>query len=127
MEHVLSVTEVGDGMTQDPDLKSLRMSIAALTRVAREGGRSISAPARLAFLDAFKTRHECDLCGVITVDQALPPAERDRAATAAMRVHFSRLAQRSALARRRARMSHAEAEAAEARLASELAGVDDAC
>lgn len=113
-------------MTRDQDIKSLQMSIAALTRVAREGGAKISAPAREAFLDGFKTRHECNLCGVIEIDQELPEAERDKAAAAALRVHFSRLAQRSAIARRRARMHTAEAEAAEARLASELATVDDA-
>lgn len=113
-------------MTTDHDIKSRQMSIAALTRVAREGGTKISKPAREAFLDSFKTRHECDLCGVIEIDQELPEAERDRASDAALRVHFTRLAQRSALARRRARVHDAEAEAAEARLASELATVDDA-
>jgi hypothetical protein len=102
------------------------MSIAALTRVAREGGSKISQPAREAFLDGFKTRHECELCGVIEINQSLPAAERDKASAAALRVHFSRLAQRSALARRRARASDAEAADAEAQLASELAVVDDA-
>lgn len=113
-------------MTGDSDIKSRQMSIAALTRVAREGGSNISRPAREAFLDSFKTRHECDLCGVIEINQELPRAERDKASAAALRVHFSRLAQRSALARRRARVHDAAAAEAEARLASELATVDDA-
>jgi hypothetical protein len=113
-------------MTLDNDIKSRQMSIAALTRVAREGGTKISKPAREAFLDGFKTRHKCDLCGVIEIDQSLPEAERDKAAAAALRVHFSRLAQRSAIARRRARVNDAQAADAEARLASELAVVDDA-
>lgn len=112
-------------MPADPDIKSRQMSIAALTRVAREGGTKISKPARAAFLDGFKRRHECALCGVIEIDQGLPEAERDKASAAALRVHFTRLAQRSAIARRRARVHDAEADAAEEQLASELAAVDD--
>ena len=63
-------------MATDSDIKKLRqMSIAALTRVAREGGTKISknAKAREAFLDSFKTRHKCDLCGVIEIDQSPCP------------------------------------------------------
>lgn len=67
--------------------------IAALTRVAQEGGSAVSAPARAAFLEKFYDQ--------VDPDRTLPLDERERRASAARKAHFARLSAKSADARRR--------------------------
>lgn len=98
-------------MAFDPDdPQNVPQRIAALTRAARTDGSEMSRPAREAFLRNFETEHTCKYCGTITINQAMPPEQRARAARAAMSAHFHRLATVSA--RARAAVEHAaEAEA----------------
>jgi hypothetical protein len=72
--------------------------------------------ANRAFQDSFKTGHECSLCKRITIDQALPAAERVRQAEAAYRLHMTRLSLKAAAARRRAAEARDIADQAEAEL-----------
>jgi hypothetical protein len=102
-------------------LASLRASAAALTRVARTGGAKVSAPARAKFLANFETEHRCRLCGVVKVDQSLPPEERAKAALAARRAHMTRMRLWAIRARRLADAAIADADQAEAAEADELA------
>lgn len=113
-------------MTDDRSLRSMHARIAALTRAARTDGREISAPARSAFMKRFETRHECKLCGVVEIDQTLPPAQCARAVQAAITAHFTRLAARPRIARMRAAQLYQSAAQAEAELDEELAGLDRA-
>jgi hypothetical protein len=112
-------------MEDDPrSLRSLQARIAALTRAARTDGREISAPGRAQFLANFETEHSCQYCGTITIDQSLPPAQRARAAEAAMSAHFSRLAKASAAARGKAKVLIRQSRAAERELERGLAQLD---
>lgn len=113
-------------MSDDQTLRSLHARIAALTRAATTDGGEISAPARAAFMKRFETRHECKLCGVIEIDQSLPPRQKQRAVEAAIRAHFTRLAARPRVARARARRLYVTAKEAETQLAEELADLDNA-
>lgn len=106
------------------DLRSAQARIAALTRAAQTDGREISAPGRQAFLKSFLTGHSCKLCKPVTIDQALPPDQKARAAEALMRAHFTRMALKSALARGRARRGRDEASDADRELAEGLAQLD---
>jgi hypothetical protein len=106
------------------DLRSAQARIAALTRAARTDGREISAPARKAFLDSFLEGHSCNLCKPVTINPALPPDQRARAAEALMRAHFTRLALKSALARGRIARGRDEASDADRELAEGLAQLD---
>lgn len=85
----------------DPYQVELNRS-AALTRVAREGGRAVSAPARAAFMETFIEQ--------VDPDRELPEDERDKRAAAARKAYFAKLAARSAKARRN-RREQAEAKA----------------
>lgn len=73
--------------------KSPRHAAAALTRVAREGGHAVSAPARAAFDVRFVDQ--------VDPDRTLPEDERARRVSAARRAYFLTLAAKSADARRR--------------------------
>ena len=123
-----SVTKTAGIMTDTDEMaalhRSANASIAALTRAARTDGRDISAPARKKFLENFETRHECERCGVVEIDQSMPPEQRARAAAAARSAHFRRLATVSRLARHAAAELTARAEAAETQLNAELAELD---
>lgn len=89
--------------------RSALHAAAALTRVAREGGAAVSAPARAAFDQKFVDQ--------VDPDRTLPEDERGRRVHAARRAYFLTLAAKSADARRR------RAEVAELRrLADELEG-----
>ena len=79
-------------MTSD-SLASLRGRIGGLALAAQRDPREYTAKARAAFLDRF----ECE----VDPDGVLPPAERHRRASAARRCYFTKLAYRSAQARRR--------------------------
>lgn len=63
----------------------------ALSRVAKEGGAAVSAPARRAFLDKFRTE--------VDPDNLLAPEDREARADAAMRAHVTRMAAASAKVR----------------------------
>lgn len=92
-----------------PGSKSPLHAAAALTRVAREGGHAVSAPARAAFDKRF--------LDLVDPDRTLPEDERQKRAQAARRAYFLTLAAKSVEARRR------KAEAAELRrLADEIDG-----
>lgn len=115
-------------MTEQEDSAALQRranaTIAALTRAAKTDGREISAPARARFLEKFQTRHACRHCGVIEIDQSLPPEQRARAARAAMSAHFRRLAAASRLARFTAARITEQAEQADEELRADLAELD---
>ena len=75
----------------------LRAQIAAHTSWANTSNRSErTAPARTAMMAKFE--HEVDPDGILT------PAERTRRAESARKAYFSRLAFKSATARRRKRV-----------------------
>lgn len=93
----------------DPTERALLARIAGNTRWAKTADRSAAtAPARQAFRDRFE--REVDPDGV------LPEAERHARADAARRAFYSRLALKSARARRMRR----EADALEAEVDSVL-------
>ena len=75
-----------------PSQRSLRARVAAHAMHARHDSREVTANARKAFVERFE--REVDPDGV------LPAAERQRRAEHAMRAHMTRLALRSAQARR---------------------------
>ena len=75
-----------------PSQRSLRARVAAHAMHARHDSREVAANARKAFVERFE--REVDPDGV------LPGAERQRRAEHAMRAHMTRLALRSARARR---------------------------
>lgn len=76
--------------------RSENARIAALTRSSREpSGTAMTAAARRKFWDGFETGHECSVCELIVIDQALPAAERQRQVAAARSAHFSRMARRA--------------------------------
>lgn len=101
----------------DDEGRRLRAQVAALTRAAQTDGAEISAPAREQFLQNFLTEHTCRLCGTITIPPHLTPAQRNRAAAAAKRVHFKRLNLQS----RAARLALEQLQELTARLDAELA------
>jgi len=76
-----------------PAERTLRARIGAYTLHARRNPLETTAKARRAFLSKFET--EVDPEGL------LAPAERQRRAEAARKAHFTRLALRSAQARRK--------------------------
>jgi len=75
-----------------PAERSMRARIAAYSLHAKRDPRETTAPARAAFLARFE--HQVD------PDGSLPDAERRRRAEAARKAHFTKLALRSAQARR---------------------------
>ncbi len=75
-----------------PSQRSLRARLAAYAMHARHDSREVTANARKAFADRFERQ--------VDPEGALPVAERQRRAEHAMRAHMTRLALRSAQARR---------------------------
>jgi hypothetical protein len=111
----------------DQEMRSTHAQLAALTRAARTDGAEISAPGRAAFLKNFEDGHHCKHCGTVPpVDQSLPPAQRQRAAQAALRAHMIRLNRASAIARRTAATYIGRAQAAGQQLAEDQAQLDAA-
>lgn len=97
-----------------PKERVLRARLAAHTRWAHESDpAAATAKARQAFMHRFERE--------VDPDGGLDPAERARRAESARQAYFSRLALKSAQARRRAKEATADAEAAEAEL-EELGG-----
>jgi hypothetical protein len=83
----------------------MRGRIGGLILSSRYDSRVTSAPGRAAFMSRFATE--------VDPEGTLPPAERERRATAARSAHFARMAYASARARAaRSRMSGATEEAA---------------
>ena len=76
-----------------PSLASLRARIGANALHASRDSRETTAKARATFLARFEAE--------VDPDRVLPDAERLRRAEAAMRAHFSRLALKSAMMRRK--------------------------
>lgn len=91
----------GDGDRRDapsmetltPSERTMRARLAAYTMHSRHDSREITAPARRAFLARFEEE--------VDPNRRLPSAERQRRAEAARKAYFSRLALKSAQARRR--------------------------
>lgn len=99
----------------EPNERVLRARLAAHTRWAQESDpAAATAKARQAFMDRFERE--------VDPEGDMDPAERARRAESARKAHFTRLALKSARARRRAKEATATAEAVEAEL-DEL-GVD---
>jgi len=92
-------------------------SIAALARSSRTTGASMLEAANARKRDQFNVRHECAMCGVMEIDQTLPPEEINRRGYAAYRLHMRRLALLRDRNRRKAAELEAEAAAADAELA----------
>jgi hypothetical protein len=105
----------------EQEIRSTHAQLAALTRAATTDGAEISAAGRAKFLANFETEHTCRHCGTVTIDQSLPPAQRRRAAQAAMRAHFIRLRRASQISRDRAATLIEQARAAEQELADDKA------
>ena len=76
----------------NPSERVLRARLAAYTLHAKYDARETTAAARAAFMDRFE--REVDPDGQLSVE------ERQRRATAARKAYFTRLALRSAQARR---------------------------
>ena len=75
-----------------PGERTLRARMAAYVLHSRYDSRELTAPARRAFNDRFEKE--------VDPDGNLPPAERQRRAEAARKAYFTRLALKSAQARR---------------------------
>jgi hypothetical protein len=73
--------------------------LGGLTKLLRYGTDGLPE-ARQRFIANFATRHECRLCGVVTIDQTLPAAEREDRIDATIRAHFHRMGVAGARARR---------------------------
>lgn len=83
-------------MPQDrlsPEERTLRSTLAAQTRWAREDACEGTKKARDAFLDSFINQ--------VDPDRVLPKAERDRRAESLRKAHFTKMALASARSRRR--------------------------
>lgn len=78
-----------------PAERTMRARIAAYTLHSRRDARETTAAARTAFLDRFERQ--------VDPEGTLPEAERRRRAGAAKKAYFTKLALRSAQARRRSR------------------------
>ena len=76
-------------------LASQRARIGGLALAASHNSKAYTRNARAAFLSKFEAQ--------VDPDGILPLAERQRRATAARRLHFARLAYRSAVVRRQRR------------------------
>lgn len=82
-----------------PEERRLRARLGGLTRHAYCDSREATAPARKAFLERFYNQ--------VDPERVLTPGERERRAEAAKKAHMTRLALKSAQARR-ARRSKGE-------------------
>jgi hypothetical protein len=76
-------------------IRTLRARLAAYSLHAQRDSRELTAPARKAFLSRFEV--------AVDPEGILPVEERERRAKAARRAYMTRLALRSALARRKAK------------------------
>jgi len=81
----------------DPAEMVLRGRIGAHVTHSRHDARTLTAPAREAFLTRFELS--------VDPDGTLPPEERARRAEQAKKAHFARLARLSAEARRKPKIA----------------------
>lgn len=94
---------------RNPSDRALIARIASAERWAHTGDRqAATAPARKAFDDRFEK--------AVDPDGVLPPAERARRASSARSAYFTRLALKSAQARRKASEAAQELAQVEAEL-----------
>ena len=96
----------------NPSDRVLRARLGGFARAAKYDGREMTAAARRSFDDRFVDE--------VDPDRKLPPQERARRAEAAKKAYMTRLALRSAQARRKA----AQARVASVQLAAEAAAAD---
>ena len=96
-----------------PAERALRARMAAYTLHAKRDARETTAAARAAFLDRFDR--------MVDPEGALPEAERQRRAAAARKAYFTRLALRSAQARR-ARAAGSSAQTSRSRAGTKETG-----
>jgi hypothetical protein len=75
-------------------------TIAAHVRWAQADGRAATQGMRDKYRASFRVSHECALCPLVAIDQALPEAEIARRAENLRRAHYGRLARRSAKRRK---------------------------
>lgn len=113
----------------DPEERRALASIAALTRSTRESGTDRMSAAHAAYRDSFRTRHECELCGLVEIDQSAGDEEIERRGKAAFTAHMKRLAYYRTRHQREA-AEHLDAavaaEAAAAEASAELADLASA-
>lgn len=76
-----------------PEQARLRARLGAYSLHAQYDSREITKPARKAFLARFENE--------VDPDRVLPPGERERRAEAAKKAYFTRMALKSAQARRK--------------------------
>lgn len=79
-------------MPLTPEQRQLQARLAAYTRWSRYDSKEGTQKAREAFFDRFRTQ--------VDPDGILPPAERERRATAAMNAHMAGMAFKSAKVRK---------------------------
>lgn len=89
---------------ETPQERTLRARLAAQTLHSRVDSKEHTEPARAAFLAGFEDE--------VDPDRTLPEAERKRRAESARKAHFTRLALKSAQARRKAKSTNAREAAA---------------
>lgn len=75
-----------------PSERSMRARLAAHTMHSKHDSREVTSAARAAFLARFEAE--------VDPEGTLPPAERERRAQQARKAYFTRLAFKSARARR---------------------------
>jgi hypothetical protein len=78
-------------LSLSPEQRSLRASIAAHSRWAKEDPKVALVPLRDAFMNSFRDQ--------VDPDRTLPQEERERRAYAALRAHMAKLALASSKAR----------------------------
>lgn len=86
----------------DAALRVLRARLGGYATAARHDTRAINAKARATFRESFALGHGCALCPRVDLPVDLTDTERARRGEALRRLHYGRLALKSARTRRRA-------------------------
>jgi hypothetical protein len=105
-------------MSGNPSDRILRARLGGFARAAKYSGDDLTGPARRGFEQRFLRE--------VDPDNLLPEHERERRAEAARKAHMTKLALRSAQARRRAADARRRADALDAdaqRVDDDLAGL----
>ncbi|HVM29377.1 MAG TPA: hypothetical protein VM305_01210 [Candidatus Limnocylindrales bacterium] len=84
-----------------PAERTMRARIAAFSSHLGQDGSTRTQAARRSFADSFRTGHSCRVCPSWTMPDGLSEAEITRRATIARRLHYQRIAYRSAKVRSR--------------------------
>ena len=85
-----------------PAQRVLRSRLGGSATAARHDSREINAKARATYRDSFRTGHGCAVCERVDLPADLSDAERTRRAEALRKLHYGRLALKSARGRGRA-------------------------